>query len=190
MDIKAKIYGVDDTKLNREMLRSILNEYDLELFDSGIGCLNAFENTLPDLLLLDVNMPEMSGIEVCEKIRERSEYIDIPIIFLSAETSIETRLEGYAAGGDDYVTKPFDHKELLAKVKAALKRKKKLDKVSNDAKDSATMTMEIMAAMGENSTVIHFLQNMFNCNSYDSLANKIIQAHTNLGLDVAIELLR
>ena len=128
------IHCVDDDKSNRLLLKKILQAYECILLESGQACLDAVQVNPPDLILIDVIMPDLGGLDTCKKIREEAEYCHIPIIFLSSNHSIEYRLEGYTAGGDDFVGKPFDADELLAKVKASLKRKSILDTARKEAK--------------------------------------------------------
>lgn len=85
----------------------------------GNGILQAVEQHNPDLVLLDVSMPKTSGFDICRQIRRTSE---VPIIFLSARSQLEDRVKGLQIGGDDYLVKPFEPSELLARVEAVLRR--------------------------------------------------------------------
>jgi two-component system OmpR family response regulator len=87
--------------------------------EDGEAGLKAYENHRPDLVLLDIGMPELDGIEVCKKIRGKS---DTPVIFLTAMDEEVDRILGLEIGGDDYITKPFSPRELAARVKAVLRR--------------------------------------------------------------------
>jgi two-component system sensor histidine kinase/response regulator len=113
---------VDDNPKNLQLLGTTLrNEgYHLEFATSGKMALNWFEKKVFDLILLDIMMPEMSGYEVCDKVRQRPEYADVPIIFLTAKTEKESVVQGFNLGAQDYITKPFDLSELLARVKTHL----------------------------------------------------------------------
>lgn len=188
MTDKIRIFCVDDDEVNRLMLEGALSEYECILLESGRNCLKSARATAPDLILLDVDMPEMGGLETCRQLRELPELAHIPVIFLSSHDTLEDRLNGYTAGGDDYLCKPFENDELIAKVKASLARKVMLDNARRDAKEAALSISDIMTTMGEMSTVVNFFQNTFSCRSYDALAQRIIDAHSTLGLDVVIEL--
>ena len=87
--------------------------------DDGQKALDVFAATTPDLIILDIAMPEMDGLAVCREIRRHS---DVPILFLSSRTDEVDRVVGLEIGGDDYVTKPFSPRELVARVKAVLRR--------------------------------------------------------------------
>jgi two-component system, OmpR family, KDP operon response regulator KdpE len=117
----GKILVVDDEPQIRRVMRVILAGENYEIVDarSGEAALLRFREFLPDLVLLDLNMPGMSGLETCRAIRDRS---DVPIIVLTVRQEEEEKVEALDAGADDYVTKPFGKRELLARIRAALRR--------------------------------------------------------------------
>jgi CheY-like chemotaxis protein len=99
--------------------------YEVRTASSGEEALKALAEQVPDLILLDVMMPKPDGYEVCQKIRATPEWKDIPVIMLTAKGRDVEKEKGFAMGADDYITKPFATKELVAKVQAILKGKKK-----------------------------------------------------------------
>lgn len=113
---------VDDTPENLRLLAGMLamRGFDARAVTSGPEALEAVANELPDLILLDVTMPGMTGFEVCARLRERPEWSDIPVIFLTALTDVTDKVKGFAAGGVDYITKPFQLQEVLARVTSQL----------------------------------------------------------------------
>lgn len=127
------ILMVDDTPKNLQVLGSTLkNEnYKLEFATSGLRALEWLKKRDFDLVLLDIMMPEMSGFQVCEQIRKDKKYNDLPIIFLTAKTDKESIVKGFETGAQDYVTKPFDTKELLARVKTQLELKYNKEKLKS-----------------------------------------------------------
>jgi len=118
----AKILIVDDNPQNLQVLGKILQEsnYDVEFAISGEATLEWLKNKKFDMILLDINMPGMNGFEICKIIRNNMDLNEMPIIFLSANTDRETILKGFEYGAQDYVTKPFDNRELMARVKTHL----------------------------------------------------------------------
>ena len=118
----AKILIVDDNPQNLQVLGRLLQEssYEVEFAISGEATLEWLKNKKFDMILLDINMPGMNGFEVCKVIRNDKDYNQMPIIFLSANTDRETILKGFEYGAQDYVTKPFDNRELMARVKTHL----------------------------------------------------------------------
>jgi len=119
---KFSILMVDDNPKNLQLLGTTLrNEgYQVEFATNGRIALNWVNKKNFDLILLDIMMPEMSGYEVCEQIRKIEAYNDVPIVFLTAKTEKESVVYGFKLGAQDYITKPFDTAELLARVRTHL----------------------------------------------------------------------
>ena len=109
---------VDDEPVNRDIIEDILlmDDYELEMATDGIQCLEKIKQRLPDLLLLDIAMPRMNGIEVCKTLRKDKETQDLPIILLSGFASDADIEEGMAAGANDYLPKPFSPNQLWAAI--------------------------------------------------------------------------
>lgn len=136
---KGLILIVDDTPSNLQVLAGILEEngYDVGFAINGTQALDSLSNTLPDLVLLDIMMPDIDGIEVCRRIKANPITKDVPIIFLSAKSKKEDIVIGFEEGGADYVTKPFSAAELIARVNTqiGLKRATEELRVLNANKD-------------------------------------------------------
>ena len=117
-----KVLVADDDTHIRDVVCFALRREGFDVFEASTGhtAIEQFEDLQPDLIVLDVLMPEGDGIAVCEQIRRSSR---IPIIFLSSKDAETDRIKGLDGGGDDYVTKPFSVRELVARVKAQLRRK-------------------------------------------------------------------
>jgi two-component system, OmpR family, KDP operon response regulator KdpE len=117
----AKILVVDDEPQIRRMMRVTLSGSGYQVFEarSGEDALDKFRAHLPDLVILDLNMPGMDGLEVCREVRSTSE---VPIIVLTVRNSEKEKVQALDAGADDYITKPFGIPELLARIRAALRR--------------------------------------------------------------------
>jgi sigma-B regulation protein RsbU (phosphoserine phosphatase) len=123
-EAEATILVVDDTPANLRLLTQILSrsKYKVRVANSGQRALDAIHSSLPDLILLDIMMPEMSGYEVCQRLKadEEARIRELPIIFLSALDNTQNKLKAFAVGGVDYITKPFQPAEMLARVKTHL----------------------------------------------------------------------
>lgn len=117
-----RILVTDDDRAVRESLRRSLtfNGYTVDLAGDGIEALGRLEHNRPDALVLDVMMPRMDGLEVCRRLRSAGD--DLPILILTARDSISERVVGLDAGADDYLPKPFALEELLARLRALLRR--------------------------------------------------------------------
>ena len=116
-----KILVVDDEyQISRVLKRSLqAHRYDVRTASDGESALDLFHNFHPDLIITDLQMPEMNGIELCREIRKVSE---IPIIVLSVKGEEKTKVAALDAGADDYITKPFGMDELMARIRATLRR--------------------------------------------------------------------
>jgi len=123
---RSAILIVDDNPKNLEVLGKLLQveKYEIEFATNGEAALDWLNNRQFDLILLDINMPGMNGFEVCRKIRSDPQLNNVPVIFLSAESERESILKGFELGAQDYVTKPFDSRELIMRVKTHLLLKK------------------------------------------------------------------
>ncbi|HZN56118.1 MAG TPA: response regulator transcription factor [Candidatus Polarisedimenticolaceae bacterium] len=121
MTAQGTILVVDDDPQIREVVRFAVGREGFRVSEAGNGrdAIAAFEREPADLIILDILMPEMDGTEVCRTIRRRS---NVPIIFLSSKDDEVDRILGLELGGDDYVTKPFSPRELIARVRAVLRR--------------------------------------------------------------------
>lgn len=118
---KERILVVDDDPHLREVVQFALEQADFQPFEAKDGqeALEQFDRVDPDLIVLDIMMPEMDGNDVCRHIRAKS---DVPIIFLSSRDDEIDRVLGLELGGDDYVTKPFSPRELVARIRAIFRR--------------------------------------------------------------------
>lgn len=126
------ILVVDDDPHIRDIIVYALEKADMKtvIAKDGLQALDLFARAQPDLIVLDINMPEMDGLDVCRELRKTS---DVPILFLSSRDDEIDRIIGLEIGGDDYVTKPFSPRELVARVNVILKR---LNGRANPAPDS------------------------------------------------------
>src|SRR4051794_30758821 len=115
------IFVVDDEKNIRDILQKyIVNDgYKVTLFSDGENVYQEMQRLEPDLLIIDIMMPHLDGLELCREIRKSS---DIPIIFVSARDGEFDRILGLELGGDDYLTKPFSPRELMVRIKNIFKR--------------------------------------------------------------------
>lgn len=121
----ASILIVDDEEDIREILSYNLSRenHQVRAVENGLACLKAVNEEKPDLILLDVMMPGMDGIEVCENLKASTENQDILICFLTARSEDYSQIAGLESGGDDYVTKPIKPKVLISRINALLRRK-------------------------------------------------------------------
>ena len=127
----SKVLIVDDDKDISDLISLVLKKegIDSTIVNDSTKVPEIIEKDYFDLILLDIMMPELSGIEVCTKIRDK---VNCPIIFLSAKTELIDKMLGYEIGGDDYITKPFNNSELVLKIKSHLRLNKRVNNLNNN----------------------------------------------------------
>ena len=133
------ILVVDDQPANLKVLLSFLQEHDYRVYmiDSGLRALEVLPKIHPDLVLLDVMMPGMNGFEICGRMKADKDLTAIPVIFMTALDTVEDKMSGFAAGGVDYITKPFHQVEVLARINTHItlrKREKELEAALEEIK--------------------------------------------------------
>jgi DNA-binding response OmpR family regulator len=150
---KPVVLVVEDSEDVRTYVSDILrSDYDVLLAESGEMGLEVTINNQPDLIISDVMMPGMDGFEFCKRIKSDWKTSHIPIILLTAKAAHQNKLEGLELGADDYITKPFDYKELLIRIKNLIDQRKKLkEKFGKDINTKAEM-------FSENSSDKEFIQ--------------------------------
>ncbi len=148
----AKILIVDDAHQVRRVLRTALSAEGYTIFEAGTGeeALNAFRASPPDAILLDVNMPGMNGLETCQEIRRHS---DVPILMLTVRNAERDKVLALDAGADDYVVKPFGMQELLARLRAALRRRGAHAKLTNFESKPLTVDFETRRVIAQGKDV-------------------------------------
>lgn len=117
----------DDITLKTALIRYLQNRgYSVEEASSGAEALSLFEQNPPDVVVSDVMMPEMDGLEFCRRLRATRSGQLVPFIFLSGRKELDDRIQGHQMGADDYLVKPFEPKELVAKIEAQLERSRRI----------------------------------------------------------------
>ncbi len=117
---KAHILVVDDNPGDIDILLELLQGYDVRTATDGASALESVAMEKPDLILLDINMPDMDGFEVCRQLKANEDTQDIPILFLSSRNDVDNIVKGFKLGGADYVTKPYLPQEMIARIQTHL----------------------------------------------------------------------
>jgi two-component system OmpR family response regulator len=125
--VEARLVVVDDEPNIRELLATSLRIAGFEVFaaEDGASAIELVTNTEPDLVVLDVMLPDLDGFAVTRRLRERGQYV--PVLFLTAKDDTADKITGLTVGGDDYVTKPFSLEEVVARIRAVLRRTHKVE---------------------------------------------------------------
>ena len=167
-----KILVVDDDKITHSFIkRALAYKYDIINALSGEQALAELELNHPDVILLDVEMPGMNGYVVCEIIKANPKLSDIPIIFLSARAELRDRLQGFEAGADDYIIKPFHTDELLAKIDILIQyhiQRQELTEQVNEARKTAFIAISSTSDLGQ---AINFIEKTHRINNFDQLSD-------------------
>jgi DNA-binding response OmpR family regulator len=131
MNTRKKILIADDDPINVEFFAVMLSKlgFDVEKTGDGAAALEAVKRFYPDLILLDNIMPVMTGWELTRALKSDPDYQDIPIIMLSGIDDVKTKVEGFELGIDDYITKPFNFSEVLARIRAVLRNRELLGQI-------------------------------------------------------------
>jgi len=148
---KEMIVIVDDQAANLKVLFSFLQEldFDIRILESGEELMEMLSHTLPDIILLDVMMPGIDGFTVCRKIKENPRSAAIPVIFLTALDEVEDKVAGFEAGGIDYITKPFQKAEVLARLKTHLTLQSKQREAEQALEQQGNLTRIIEKSLNE-----------------------------------------
>lgn len=192
MTDKKRILIVDDEELNVELLVDLLEDegYVMDTANNGKQALDCFSANKPDLILLDVMMPILDGYAACAQIREQekaNDSIPTPIIFLSAKANLDDKLKGYEAGGDEYVTKPFDNAELLIKLENTLQKQQQIETLRSNADQAQSMTFQMMTNAAKIGAIGRFLQNSLACRNLDQLMDCFFDLSTQLEIGCVLK---
>ncbi|MCK8096710.1 response regulator [Pseudoalteromonas sp. 1CM17D] len=185
----TKILAVDDEPFNLEIIEEILEDLDFELqvATSGPECLAMVEGYMPQVILLDVSMPQMNGYEVCKALKANPNTAHIIVMFVSARGTVEERMEGYSVAAEDYIVKPFGHDELKSKLKnlnQVLIEKQSLEKQVEDATSTAFNAMANSSEMGQ---IVNYIENIGFINNPQDLGKALIDCLQTFDLQSNVE---
>ncbi len=181
---------VDDDETSVHLLESLLEgDYSLVVASNGKQCLELLHNNPPpDLVLLDVAMPEMDGYQVCEAIKSDDALKDIPVVFISALSETEERLKGLSIGADDYLVKPFENEELLAKVKKTLLYAVGQQKLQTQLQEANKAVFTALSDSSERGFIVGFVEESHKASDYAGLANTFFSALKKFGLNACLQI--
>lgn len=189
MSEKANILVVDDDDFMQEMFADALKEnYCIIPAESGADALFMAQKNHPDLIILDVEMPGMDGYETCRRFKKIDATVDVPVIFVSAHDKIEDRLKGYEAGGEDYLIKPFDPKELETKVAQLLKAASERTALKQMANYATSTAMTAISNTSEMGVILEALKKFNVCDDYKTVGEAVLQGLSVYGLKGAIQI--
>jgi DNA-binding response OmpR family regulator len=178
-DRQETIMVVDDTPANLNLLERMLQAkgYLVLTFPRGAVALAAAVKSPPDLILLDINMPEMNGFEVCERLKADVVLQDIPVIFISALTATEDKVKAFAVGGVDYVCKPFKLEEVNARVETHLRLRRQQFELEEEHRQLQQAFDEIRTLRGI-MPICSYCKKIRDDEGYWSQVEQYVSAHT------------
>jgi len=189
MTNKIRVLTVDDNKINNTLIyKALTPEYDVEMAESGISALKILEQKEFDIVLLDVKMAEMNGYQVCEQIRSQEQTKTLPVLFLSAQNSLEDRLKGYAAGGHDYINKPVMFDELKQKIELAVKQSASVKALNQHAKFATETAMTAMSNNSELGIIVNFMEASFHSDDSRTLLQTLLDSISQYQLVSCLQL--
>jgi len=131
--LKCKVLIVDDEEVNIKIIEAYLNkDYEIITAQSGFEALNKISEAKPDIVLLDIMMPKISGYDVCKSIKENDATCFIPVVMITALSGLEAKIKAIEIGADEYLTKPINRRELFIRIKSLLKKKYCQDELVHD----------------------------------------------------------
>lgn len=181
----GRVLVVDDDRVVQETLRAVLDEeFLVETADSGEQCLAAVAAAEPDLILMDIEMPGIDGYETCRRLRQEHA---MPVLFVSSHDTLEERLKAYDAGGDDFVSKPFDGDLLARKARRIVTMHAERVRLAAEKSSLQQMAMGFLKNMGETGVLLDFIRKSIACLEYEDLARKLVQANLEYGLTCHVQ---
>ncbi|HDY91269.1 response regulator [Pseudoalteromonas sp. NZS71] len=181
------VLAIDDDKYVHHIIEESLAEFCKIIHakdgDEGLRLTNKYN---PDIILLDIEMPGMSGYDVCKTIKQSQNTQDIPVMFLSSKIELSDRVKGYSVGASDYITKPFNAEELIARIKVLYEYRQKCAKLKLDIV-KANKTAEIaMTESGDMGRIMRYVGQSYHANNFQSLSEYFFTFFAPLNLDVVV----
>lgn len=186
---QARVLLTDDDDMTLEMLEAALQDrYQVTLAHSGREAIDKARQAPFDLIVLDVDMPEMDGYETCTTLKAESQTANVPVLFLSARVNIDERLRGYRVGGTDYLTKPFDVAELSTKIDLAVEQHARNQQLNSQVEEAMNMALATADMYGEVGVVLELQRQLGNCFNYTDIANTFFGALEKMGFEGCLRL--
>ncbi|MFT3850958.1 MAG: response regulator [Propionivibrio sp.] len=188
MSSSFKVYVVDDDPVVLDIMHAILEpDCEVETFPSAEDCLMLLESEKPDFFLLDVNLPGMDGYTLCRRIKDDPALRDIPVTFVSSYDTIEERITGYDAGGEDFIVKPFEPEELLRKLLVAQSMIASQRSLVFQAEEAELLSSLVMANMDETGILLQFMSKLIAMESADEIAAGLLELLQRYRLDGVVQ---
>ncbi len=188
--MKPKVLIVDDEPFSLDFLQEFLGaQFAFDYAGNGHDALRAVAAGNPALILMDVEMPGgMNGYQACRAIKDNKAHQNIPVMFISSHSEAEDRLRAYESGGDDYVSKPFNVKELRHKIALALASQEKRDELAEKAKQARTVAMNSLREAADSGVVLGFLSDIIRQTDLEAIAATTLRTLQKFQIQGAVQL--
>jgi len=188
MSKQTIILIADDDSFMRDVFEKTLNDhYLVTSAENGADALMLAQSECPNLIILDVEMPGMDGYELCRRFKNTQATAAVPVIFVSAHGLIEERLKGYEAGAEDYISKPFEPKELQAKVAHLLKTVAERSQLKENTSFATTTAMTAITSLSEMGALLTTLKSFSACTAPQHLADAVLSGLVQYGLQGTVQ---
>ena len=178
---------IDDDKAMQKIIRKALpKEWSATIAEDGDTGLKRAAEILPDLILLDCEMPGMHGYMVCEQLKQSPVTHHIPVMFISSLSGVRDRLQGYEVGADDFLVKPFSEMELQARMRVLLRYRQGHEALSEQYELANQTAMEALRGSGELGMAIQFIEYSYEVSTLDELAARFLRVTQSLGLKASL----
>lgn len=186
---RTPVLIIDDDPTMADFMGAILEErYDVAIANHPKQGYELLEKSRPEVLFLDVFMPDENGFQVCKKIRASGNYHDLVIIFVTGDDSEETFLNCYEAGGDDFILKPFNVQEIIQKAKVKLANKKKIQMLRKDAEMATGIAMSALTNQSDYGKILHFFERSMKCQTIREVASLLLSVLDAWGVKACVRM--
>jgi DNA-binding response OmpR family regulator len=188
MSDSFRVFVVDDDPYTLIIIQGILEAHcQVETFPDAESCQARLETVKPDMFLLDVRMPGVDGLAFCRQLKDEAVTHHIPVVFVSGQDSLEARLKGYEAGGEDFIVKPFQPEELLRKVQVARQIVKDRNTLTEQLENSELLSSLVMANMDEYAILIRFIRELISFETQEEIASGMLEMLKRYSLQGVIQ---
>ncbi|MBL3598833.1 MAG: response regulator [gamma proteobacterium endosymbiont of Lamellibrachia anaximandri] len=188
MDASIDILAIDDDKISRKIIGRTLEAAGMvpRFAENGEEGLAEAQRHIPDIVLLDVEMPGLNGYEVCDRLRHTEVTKNVPVVFLSSHSSLRERMLGYEMGGDDYLVKPFEPENLIARIRVLIKYRDEQQELQAQYELAQKTAFIAMTGTSELGMAVQFVEKSYAYKTYEELADGLFGVMGHLQLECCL----
>ncbi|MEE4246293.1 MAG: response regulator [Kangiellaceae bacterium] len=182
-----KVLIVDDEAMIRTAHKEMIRDrYEVATAESAADMFSQLESDKPNVILLDVGLPDLDGFQVCQQLHEQKLLEDIAVIFVSGAADLDTRIKAFDSGADDFIAKPMKRVELLSKIDFLTSRKEETKQLNQNLQAAQQTVMTVMSSSSELGRAMQFVEHSFSLFSVDALVSAAFSTLNSFGLRCAI----